>query len=54
MKKRTAFIGAILSLISFGQPLMIKTVLVLSSASFMLFTHENVNAESFDFYFNRL
>ena len=52
MKKRTAFIGAILSLIPFGQPLMIKTVLVLSTAGIMLFLPEKVNAESFDFYFD--
>ena len=31
MKKRTAFIGAILSLIPFGQPLIIKTGIFLST-----------------------
>jgi len=53
MKKRTAFIGAILSLIPFGQPLLIKTGVVLSSSAVMLSLHEKVNAETFTFYFNR-
>ena len=46
MKKRTAFIGAILSLIPLGQPLLIKTVGVLSSSAVMLSLTEKVNAES--------
>jgi len=53
MKKRTAFIGAILSLIPFGQPLLIKTGVVLSSSAVMLSLPEKVNAETFTFYFNR-
>ena len=53
MKKRTAFIGAILSLIPFGQPLLIKTGVVLSSSAVMLSLSEKVNAKSADFYFNR-
>ena len=53
MKKRTAFIGAILSLIPFGQPLLIKTGLVFSTAGIMLSLPEKVNSESNDFYFNR-
>ena len=53
MKKRTAFIGAILSLIPFGQPLLIKTSVVLSTSGIMLSIPENVNAESADFYFDR-
>ena len=46
MKKRTAFIGAILSLIPLGQPLLIKTGVVLSSSIVMLSLPEKVNAES--------
>ena len=53
MKKRTAFIGAILSLIPLGQPLLIKTGMVLSSSAVMLSLPEKVNAESADFYFDR-
>ncbi len=53
MKKRTAFIGAILSLIPLGQPLLIKTGVVLSSSAVMLSLSEKVNAKSADFYFNR-
>ena len=52
MKKRTAFIGAILSLIPLGQPLLIKTGVVLSSSAVMLSLPQKVNAESFDFYFD--
>ena len=53
MKKRTAFIGAILSLIPLGQPLLIKTGAVLSTTGFLLSFSEKVNAESADFYFDR-
>jgi len=53
MKKRTAFIGAILSLIPLGQPLLIKTGLVLSTAGLIISVPEKVNAESADFYFDR-
>ena len=53
MKKRTAFIGAILSLIPLGQPLLIKTGVVLSSSAVMLSLPEKVNAKSADFYFDR-
>ncbi len=53
MNKRTAFIGAILSLIPFGQPLLIKTGVVLSSSAVMLSLPEKVNTETFTFYFNR-
>ena len=53
MKKRTVFIGAILSLIPLGQPLLIKTGMVLSSSAVMLSLPEKVNAESADFYFDR-
>ena len=53
MQKRIAFIGAILSLIPLGQPLIIKTSVVLSSSSVMLSLTQRVNAESADFYFDR-
>jgi len=54
MKKRTAFIGAILSLIPFGQPLLIKTGVFLSSSAVMLSLTERVNAErTSKFYFDR-
>ena len=52
MKKRTAFISAILSLIPFGQPLLIQSGLVLPIVGFMLTLPEKVNAESAYFYFN--
>ena len=53
MKKRTAFIGAILSLIPLGQPLFIKNVVALSTASNMIFYPENLYARDASFYFNR-
>ena len=53
MKKRTAFIGAILSLIPLGQPLLIKTGVVLSSSAVMLFLPEIVHAGDNSYYFNR-
>ena len=52
MKKRSAFIGAILSLIPLGQPLFIKTGMVLSTVG-IIYHSEQVNAESFEFYFDR-
>ena len=53
MKKGTAFIGAILSLIPLGQPLIIKTGVVLSSSAFMLSLPEKVYAGDNSYYFNR-
>ena len=53
MKKRTVFIGAILSLIPLGQSLLIKTGVVLSSSAVILSLTQGVNAESADFYFDR-
>ena len=50
MKKRTAFIGAILSLIPLGQPLLIKKGVFLSSSVVMLSLPGKVNAESADSY----
>ena len=52
MKKRTVFIGAILSLISIGQPLIIKSGVVLSTTSLMLALPQKVNAKSADKYFD--
>ena len=53
MIKRTAFIGAILSLIPFGQPLLIKTGVVLSTTGLMLSISENLYASDASFYFQR-
>ena len=53
MKKRTAFIGAILSLIPLGQPLIIKTGVALSSIGLMLLVSENVYARDANYFFNR-
>ena len=36
MKKRTAFLGAILSLLPLGQPLLIKTGVFLSTTGFVV------------------
>ena len=52
MKKRTAFIGAILSLIPLGQPLIIKTGVVLSTTSLMLSVSEKLYAGDYSYYFN--
>ena len=46
MKKRTAFIGAILSLIPISQPLLFKTGVFFSTTVLMLTIPEKVNAES--------
>ena len=53
MKKRTVFIGAILSLISLGQPFLIKTSVVLSGSALMLSLPEKVYAGDNSYYFNR-
>ena len=53
MKKRTAFIGAILSLIPLGQPLLIKTSVVLSTTGLVLSFPEKVSARNTEYYFNR-
>ncbi len=52
MKKRTAFIGAILSLIPLGQSILMKTGVVLSSSVVMLSLPEIVNANDADYYFD--
>jgi len=46
MKKRTALIGAILSILPLGQPLIIKTGVFLSTTGLMLSIPEKVNANS--------
>ena len=54
MKKRTAFIGAILSLIPLGQPLLIKTSVVLFTTGLILSIPEKLNADSADSYLKKL
>ena len=51
MKKRTAFIGAILSLIPFGQPLLFKTGVIVATAKIVIFNSDWAIAESAEFYF---
>ena len=53
MKKRTVFIGAILSLLPIGQPILIKTGIVVSSAGVMLSVPENVFAKDANYFFQR-
>ena len=53
MIKRTAFIGAILSLIPLGQSLIIKTGLVLSTTGLMLVSSEKIHAGDNSYYFDR-
>ena len=53
MKKRTAVIGALVSLLPMGQPLVIGTGAALTSAAVMLAFPEKANAESAMFYFER-
>tara|TARA_B100001029_G_C14753853_1_gene282256 strand:- start:8 stop:382 length:375 start_codon:yes stop_codon:yes gene_type:complete len=50
MKKRTALIGAILSLIPISQPLLFKTGVALSSFAVILFVPEKANADSYQKY----
>ena len=52
MKKRTAFIGAILSLIPLGQPLIIKNGVVLSTTGLIFFHAERALANSFNVDYN--
>ena len=52
MKKRTAFIGAILSLMPLGQSFLIRTTVVFSTSAIISFHSEKVQAESASFYFN--
>ncbi len=54
MKKRTALIAGILSLIPLGQPLLIKTGFVLSSTGLILSFPKKIYAESVDYYLKKL
>ena len=53
MKKRTAFIGAILSLMPIGQPFLLKGGVNLVTSAFIIFHHEKINAASAQYFFNR-
>ena len=53
MKKRTAVIGALVSLMPMGQPLLIGSGAALTSAAVMFSVPEKANAESEEFYFKR-
>ena len=53
MKKRTAFIGAILSLVPFGQPLIFKTGVIAVAAKIVIFNSDWAIAESAAFYYKR-
>ena len=53
MKKRTAVIGALVSLLPLGQPLVIGTGSVLTSSAIMLFVPEQAKAENAIVYYNR-
>ena len=53
MKKRTAFISAILSLIPFGQPLLFKTGVIVATAKIVIFNSDLASAESAEFYYKR-
>ena len=52
MKKRTAFIGLLISLMPLSQPLFFKTGFFLSTTVLMLNLPKKVNAESYDYYIN--
>ena len=52
MKKRTAFICAILSLIPIGQPLLIKTGVVLSGSAVIFSLPEKAKAENAQYYYD--
>ena len=51
MKNRNALICTILSLIPIGQPLLIKSSIVISSSALMSSVVEKVNAENAEYYF---
>ena len=53
MKKRTAFIAGILSLIPFGQPLLINTGVVLPTLGLLLTVSGKVYAKDSNFFYNR-
>ena len=53
MKKRTAFIGAILSLMPLGQSLLIKTGIALVTSKIIILNSDSAIAESAEFYNKR-
>jgi len=53
MKKRTAVIGALVSLMPLGQTVLVGTGVVLTSAGVMLSVPETAQAESAIYYYNR-
>ncbi len=53
MKKRTAFIGALLSLMPIGQPFLVKGGISLAISTIIISHLEKINAESAEFYINR-
>ena len=53
MKKRTAIIGALVSLLPLGQPWVIGTSAVLTSAGMIFAIPDKAQAESAEFYFKR-
>ncbi len=53
MKKRTVVLGALVSMLPIGQPLLIGTGAVMTSAALMLSVPGKVQAESSEFYFDR-
>ena len=53
MKKRTAAIGLLMSLLPLGQPLVIKTGVALTTAGLIFSIPEEVNAESAVSYYNQ-
>ena len=53
MKKRTIFIGAILSLMPLGQPLLIKTGIALVTSKIVILNADSAVAESAEFYNKR-
>ncbi len=53
MKKRTAVIGALASLMPLGQPLIIGTGVILTSTAVMLAAPETAQAENATYYYNR-
>ena len=53
MKKRTAFIGALMSFLPLGQPLVIGTGAVFTSTALMISVPEKVKAETVQFYIDR-
>ena len=54
MKKRTAIIGALVSLMPLGHPLVIGTGAVLTSTAVMLSVPAKVNAENLKYYLDKL